>query len=195
MYIKRVEVGPRGVIQLDQQTKQSHLIYTTILRFEAILKTSLSRPFIAIPCSKSAALKMYTRLISSILLSSVASAGVIAERAAPQMVWVSPNGGDTQVRFGDEKVYVGDCEPKNIINTVYDNCYGEGFCNPKSWTVQCVQGDRASHTITITAPEGQYQPWIKNGLVEAMNAAITLEGIVDKKRITAMSGGGCVGCP
>ncbi|KAH7401296.1 hypothetical protein BKA66DRAFT_436449 [Pyrenochaeta sp. MPI-SDFR-AT-0127] len=138
---------------------------------------------------------MFTRLIPAILLCSVTNAAVIAKRAADQMVWKSPNGGNTQVRFGDDKVYVGGCEPKSIINSVYDNCYGEGFCNPKSWTMQCIQGDRATHTITITAPEGQYQPWIKNGLVEAMNAAIAVEGIVNKERITAMSGGGCVGCP
>ena len=61
--------------------------------------------------------------------------------------------------------------------------------------MQCIQSDAASHTITITAPEGQYQPWIKNGLVEAMQAALGTEGVTETKTISAMSGGGCVGCP
>jgi hypothetical protein len=60
--------------------------------------------------------------------------------------------------------------------------------------MQCIQGDRATHAITITAPEGQFQPWIKNGLIEAIKAAISQGDVVTSKKITAMSGGGCVGC-
>ncbi|WP_227547706.1 hypothetical protein, partial [Moraxella catarrhalis] len=49
-------------------------------------------------------------------------------------------------------------------------------------------------TVTITAPEGQYQPWIKNGLIDAMKAALATDKVTESERITAMSGGGCVGC-
>lgn len=110
-------------------------------------------------------------------------------------IWKSPDGGNTAVRFGDAKVYVGDCKPSDVLASVSDNCYDEGFCNSASWSMQCVQGDAASHTITLTAPEGQFQPWIKNGLVEALQAALGTEGVTQKEVINAMSGGGCVGCP
>lgn len=139
---------------------------------------------------------MYTSLSTALLLTTLTTAASLpAKRADPgPTVWTSPNGGNTNVRFGDGKVYVGGCSPKSVIDTVYDNCYGEGFCNSASWSMQCVQGDDATHTITITAPEGQYQPWIKNGLVQAMQAALDTEKVTQSKGITAMSGGGCVGC-
>ena len=140
---------------------------------------------------------MHTSLYPLALLSALASAATIPSKRADAgpTVWKSPDGGNTAVRFGDGKVYVGGCDPSSVIATVYDNCYGEGFCNSASWSMQCVQSDAASHTVTITAPEGQYQPWIKNGLVEAIQAALGTEGVTETKTINAMSGGGCVGCP
>jgi hypothetical protein len=139
---------------------------------------------------------MYTSITTPLLLAALATASPLTRRADPgPTVWKSPDGGNTQVRFGDNKVYVGSCTPDSILSTVTDNCYEEGFCNASEWTMQCVQGDAASHTITIKAPEGQYQPWIRNGLVDAMKAAIATEGVTEKKRITAMRGGGGVGCP
>jgi hypothetical protein len=39
------------------------------------------------------------------------------------------------------------------------------------------------------------QPWIKNGLVEALQAALAVDGVTTSEPGTAMSGGGCVGCP
>ncbi|KAF2732755.1 hypothetical protein EJ04DRAFT_565737 [Polyplosphaeria fusca] len=143
---------------------------------------------------------MLSPILSALLLGSAVSAAAVAKPAikrddAGPTVWKSPDGGNTQVRFGDGKVYIGACTPQDIINTVYDNCYDEGFCNSESWTVQCTEDDDTTHTITITAPEGQYQPWIKNGLVEAIQAAIGTSGVTDEQSTVAMSGGGCVGCP
>jgi hypothetical protein len=140
---------------------------------------------------------MYTYISSALLFTTLAAAASLpAKRADPgPTVWSSPDGGNTNVRFGDGLVYIGDCSPKSVIDTLYDNCYSEGFCNSASWSMQCVQGDRTTHTVTITAPEGQYQPWIKNGLVEALQAAIAAEKVTESETITAMSGGGCVGCP
>ncbi|KAF2122602.1 hypothetical protein BDV96DRAFT_2665 [Lophiotrema nucula] len=138
---------------------------------------------------------MYTYLLSALFMGSAANAAVMLKRDDPgPTVWKSPDGGNTEARFGDGKVYVGSCTPQDVINTLYDNCYGEGFCNSDSWTMQCTESDDATHTITITAPEGQYQPWIKNGLVEALSAAIGTDGVTSSEQITAMSGGGCVGC-
>jgi hypothetical protein len=138
---------------------------------------------------------MYTILPLTLFFTAVTQAAVLIKRADPgPNVWTSPDGGNTAVRFGDSKVYVGDCSPESIIDTVAANCYGEGFCNSESWTMQCVQGDSASHTVTITAPEGQYQPWIKNSLIDAMKAALATDKVTESERITAMSGGGCVGC-
>lgn len=149
---------------------------------------------------------MLSTIVFSSLLAATANAVAITPRTdnaaamisradnAP-VVWKNPNGGNIQVRFGDARVSVGGCKPETIIKTVYDNCYGEGFCNANAWTMQCVKDDLTTHTITITAPEGQYQPWIKNGLVEAMVAAINTEKVVETKNVIAQSGGGCVGCP
>jgi hypothetical protein len=137
---------------------------------------------------------MYTP-ITLATLATMASAAAIARRDdAGPTVWKSPDGGNTQVRFGDNLVYVGACDPQSIIDTVGSNCYEEGFCNASEWTMQCEEGDAATHTITIKAPEGQYQTWIRNGLVDAMKAAIATDGVTKKEGITAMSGGGCVGC-
>lgn len=97
---------------------------------------------------------MYTPILSAMMLAGAASAAVIAQRAEPT-VWKSPDGGNTQVRFGDGRMYVGGCEPKDILATLYDNCYGEGFCNSKSWSMECLHGDGGTHTVTIEAPEGQ----------------------------------------
>jgi hypothetical protein len=140
---------------------------------------------------------MLTTVFSTLLLSSLANAGVMLKQRddAGPTVWTSPDGGNMKVRFGDDKVYVGSCTAESVIKTLYDNCYDEGFCNSKSWTMQCEEGDATTHTITLTAPEGQYQPWVKNGLVEALTAAVGVDKVTDKKTITAMSGGGCVGCP
>lgn len=143
---------------------------------------------------------MYTPIIHFIVIpllaASTSALHLPSKRADPgPTVWKSPDGGNTAVRFGDGKVYVGDCTPSSVISSVYDNCYGEGFCNSASWSMQCVQGDAATHTITISAPEGQYQPWIKNGLVEAMLAALGTEGVTQSEVINSMRGGGCVGCP
>lgn len=53
-------------------------------------------------------LNMYNQIFTTLLLSSVAYAVVIAERAGKDpVVWKSPKGGDMTVRFGDSKVYVG----------------------------------------------------------------------------------------
>ncbi|KAF1349208.1 hypothetical protein EJ07DRAFT_184753 [Lizonia empirigonia] len=134
-------------------------------------------------------------LLSTLLFTTLTTAiSLPAKRDDPgPTVWKSPNGGNTNVRFGDGKVYVGGCTPKDVIATVYDNCYDEGFCNSASWSMQCIEGDSTTHTITLTAPEGQYQPWIKNGLVEAMQAALDTKGVTESKSITAMSGGGWTG--
>ena len=151
---------------------------------------------------------MHTFTASALLLSAAANAAVMDKRAAVAeravaaraenwpTVWKSPDGkGETTVRFSDESVYVGGCTPESIIATVGENCFEDGFCNPEEWTMQCVQGDAASHTITMKAPEGQYQSWIRNGLVDAMQAAIKTDKVTSSERINAMSGGGCVGCP
>ena len=138
---------------------------------------------------------MHTFSAALLFTTLGAAASIPVKRADPApTVWTSPDGGNTKVRFGDGKVYVGSCSPKDVLNTVYENCYAEGFCNSASWSMQCVQGDDASHTITITAPEGQYQSWIRNGLVDAMQSAIATEKVTTSEQITAMSGGGCVGC-
>lgn len=139
---------------------------------------------------------MHTFLSTTLLFTTLgAAASIPAKRAdSAPTVWTSPDGGNTNVRFGDGKVYVGSCSPKDVLNTVYENCYTQGFCNAASWSMQCVQGDDATHTITITAPEGQYQPWIRNGLVDAMQSAIATEKVTTTEQIKAMSGGGCVGC-
>ncbi|KAF2998251.1 hypothetical protein E8E13_006168 [Curvularia kusanoi] len=142
---------------------------------------------------------MYNTLTALALLTTLTTALSLPTKRGDSgpVIWTSPDGkGNTKVRFGDEKVYVGACDPKNVvIKSVYDNCYDEGFCNSASWSLQCEQSDAATHTITLTAPEGQYQPWIKNGLVEAIQAALGTDGVVETKTINAMSGGGCVGCP
>jgi hypothetical protein len=138
---------------------------------------------------------MYIWVPSTILFSATVSAAFIPiKRVDEPTVWTSPNGGNTQVRFGDAKVYVGSCKPSDVINSVKDNCYDQGFCNSKAWTMQCRHGDAGSHTITITAPEGQYQASLKQGLIDAMNAAIATDKVTESKEITAMSGGGCTGC-
>lgn len=138
-------------------------------------------------------------LLSTLLfitLTTAISLRVPAKRDDPgPIIWKSRKGGNTNVRFGDGKVYVGGCKPKDVIATLKDNCYNEGFCNSASWSMQCISDDSATHTVTITAPEGQYQPPLKKKLIEAIQAALGTKGVTQSKTVTAMSGGGCVGCP
>lgn len=105
------------------------------------------------------------------------------------------------------------CPPKKIIDSVYENCYDEGYCNAESWEVSCLDSTLNAWTVVVTAPEGQCtshipfpaqrivtdvhlpdQPWIKNGFVEAMNAAVKAPGLITQQNSKPLRGGGCVGC-
>lgn len=141
---------------------------------------------------KSALLFASTAL--AIAVPHVDTAALEARQDKP-IVWTKPDGtGQTQAVFGDGKVYIGACTPDQIFDSVAENCYTEGFCNSESWTLQCEEGDMTTHTITISAPEGQYQTWIHNGLIDSMRAGIKTGDLVQQDTITAESGGGCVGC-
>jgi hypothetical protein len=84
---------------------------------------------------------MYTsRLTSALLFSTLAHSAALFPRADQgKTVWKAPNDGNTRVVFGDEKVYVGSCTPEMIVDSMGENCYEEGFCNSKSWTMYVEQ--------------------------------------------------------
>jgi hypothetical protein len=145
---------------------------------------------------------MLMSTMSALIFATATNAAAITpwKRDALGIKWSAPPGvvGDTQVFFGDEKAYIGFCTPNDILKTLYQQCYDRGICNARSWTVDCegiVGGFIRSVPITIEVKEGQYQPWIKNGLIEAFMAAVGTDGIVEKQTENVMSGGGCVGCP
>jgi hypothetical protein len=139
--------------------------------------------------------KMYTSLLTTLLFTTLAHSAALLKRADPgPTVWKSPNGGNTQVRFGDGKVDVGGCNPDYIIDSIYENCYEEGFCKSDAWTVGCMYGDRAKHDVTITAPEGQFQAKIRKEFIDALKAALKTDKVVSKRTVVATNGGGCIGC-
>ena len=57
-------------------------------------------------------------------------------------VWKSLNDGNTAVRFGDVKVSIGSCSPKDVLNIVYNDCYGKGLFNSAFWSMQFMQGNK-----------------------------------------------------
>jgi hypothetical protein len=139
--------------------------------------------------------------LSALLLATAANAAAITpwKRDALDIKWSAPPGvlGDTQVTFGDEKAYIGFCNPREILKTLFDQCYDRGICNAREWTTQCegiVGGFIRDVTITLKVEEGQYQTWIKNALIDAFIAAVETEGVVETRTEMVMSGGGCVGC-
>lgn len=47
----------------------------------------------------------------------------------------------------------------------------------------------------MEAIEGQYVSWVRNGLVDAIKAAASAEGLIEHTTVQKCTGGGCVGCP
>lgn len=130
----------------------------------------------------------------AVAMPRINSTALRAREDQPE-VWTKDDGtGDTRVVFGDNRVYIGSCTPDNIFDSVWDNCYDEGFCNSESWELQCEQGDMTTHTITITAPEGQFQQELRRPLVSGMKQGVMTDDVTTSETITAESGGGCVGC-
>lgn len=131
---------------------------------------------------------MRSTITSAILFGAAANAAVIAQRQSSNGDEVWKGDGKIQGRFADGTVEV-DCKPEDILKTLNDNCYDEGFCKD-TWDFSCTE----DWTMHITIQEGQFNKDLKGTLIDGIIAAVNAEGVVKERTEVGATGGGCTGC-
>ena len=118
---------------------------------------------------------------------------LINRQATPTSIWSAPSGvGNLVGKFSDATIQLG-CSPDTVMQSVADNCDAQGDCVP-SWTIPCGDDQGATTDFTITINEGDYAPWIHNGLIDAQLAALKAPKVVTSETVTAMHPSGCSEC-
>ncbi|KAL8850439.1 MAG: hypothetical protein Q9221_004581 [Calogaya cf. arnoldii] len=107
--------------------------------------------------------------------------------------WIGPT---TVVTVGDEKVLWGcDTDPVATLDHVGDICATSGHCIDNKEYIQEVNyvepnnNYPSTQPLTITA-RGQYPEWMRNGMVQAIQAVMSTEGFVTKKDLRYITGFG-----
>ena len=112
-----------------------------------------------------------------------ASPALEVRQAATSTMWTAPSGtvGNIVGTFSDSTIDLG-CSQDAVMDSVAENCNTEGYCNP-SWTLTCPNAIDGTDEFTITVNEGDFQPWIHNGLIDAQRAAVDTAGAVTTKQV------------
>lgn len=141
---------------------------------------------------------MAAQLFSAILLSTSVAALALPEPMSlvprETIVWTNPDGlVGTVVRFGDERVYIGECTPDKIMDTVYGACIQGACVGPV--TVECGWDDGGTHEVTINFEDSLYQSNLQNGLIDGVRAAMKFPEMTIVDSVWSSIPGGCSTCP
>lgn len=136
-------------------------------------------------------------MITAALLGAAVNAAVIAQRADGDYGEVWKGNGKIEGRFGDSTIDV-ECDPVEILKTLYDNCNDSGFCID-SWEVPCgTEGITVPKPlmVTVSIPQGQFNKDLRNPLIAGIIASVSWDAHVvhrwvDHRRANGVCHGSC----
>ncbi|RDL36423.1 Uncharacterized protein BP5553_05775 [Venustampulla echinocandica] len=109
-----------------------------------------------------------------VLASVLASVSALPSQVAKRD-WVHDKKGNLKITFSDETVSLGTLPIDKIIDKMSDACHTSGQCDTSPIKItgyQLVHKDSVvDETLTIN-PSGSYPTWIRNGLRDALRAAV-----------------------
>lgn len=94
---------------------------------------------------------------------------------------------------------IGDVKLADMFSKLYEVCHESGQCETTDqtfdgwWQADGANGDMGPITVTMT-PEGAYPTWIRNGLVDALKAAVVAGAKCGDSINTQLCEGGDKGC-
>ncbi|KAI0379048.1 hypothetical protein F5Y04DRAFT_283135 [Hypomontagnella monticulosa] len=113
----------------------------------------------------------YYHILPSLIVASISA--VSSEDV--NTTWTNSEAGNLTVIFSDDRINLGSIQIDQVLDSLYDKCSEGGMCDTGDITLPgelLSGGDVESVTATIR-PSGNYHTWIRNGLLEAVRAAVT----------------------
>ncbi|KAI8931333.1 hypothetical protein NX059_011674 [Plenodomus lindquistii] len=121
---------------------------------------------------------LYSTLITSTLLATAAATAIpgltrrdpLTKRS--EKTWDS--NGNLKLTFSSETIKIGGLPLDDVISQLYTVCHESGQCETNDIELKSMlMSSEGADALKITlGPDGTYPTWIRNGLVDALGAAI-----------------------